>query len=130
MLAAFFLASCSSDRLDGDWDPMKWSKTDYKIINEDGTKYYYVPQKGRTFSFTCKNYRPWISGMSITTDGSIQHLYPSDDDWHMLEYDQIHVEVENNIVTIGFSPNSDNHLHRYELTLTAGDVFHTFRFIQ
>ena len=132
VLAAVSLASCSDS--DGDWEPMKWSKSDYKVVLEDGTKYYYVPQEGAVFSFTCKNYMPWISGMSVTAGETFAHVYPFDDDLRLLEYETVRVNVTDYLLTVRFAPApvrpDDNRIHRYALTLTAGDVFHTFRFMQ
>ena len=129
MLVAFSLASCSSESLDGDWDPMKWDKTDYEVIKEDGTKYYNVPQEGQTFTFTCKNYRPWIDGVKVTIGDKSDYVHP--DDVHSLDYESMHVKVEDRNVTVSFEPNqAGEQTHCYDLTVTAGDIFDTFSFKQ
>ena len=130
MLAAFSLVSCSSDDPDGKWDSMKWSKTDYKVVKEDGTKYYYVPKEGIEFTFTCKNYGPWLSSVKAVTDDKIEYIYPNDD-FHSLDYESIHVKAEGKTVTVSFDPiENDRQSRRYMLTVTAGDVFDNFCFIQ
>ena len=136
LLAALSLASCSIEALDGDWDPMKWAKTHYKIIKEDGTKYYYVPQEGGEYTFTCKNYKGfWIADMTVTEDDHITHIYLEESP-HTITLDDIQVQIESNVATIhiapsAFSQTSHNlHTHYYILTVTAGDIFYTFRFKQ
>ena len=133
ILAAFSLASCSSDIFDdpdGKWDSMKWSKTDYKVVKEDGTNYYYVPKEGIVYSFTCKNYSPWLSDVKVITNDKIESIYPNDDPFS-LDYESIHVKAEDRTVTVSFDPSeNDRQLHRYMLTVTAGDVFDNFCFIQ
>ena len=130
MLATFSIASCSSDNPDGKWDSMKWSKTDYKVVKEDGTKYYYVPKEGIVFTFTCKNYDPWLSSVKAITDDKIEYVYPNED-FHTLDYESIHVKVEDRTVAVSFDPSeSARQSRRYMLTVTAGDVFDYFCFIQ
>ena len=130
VFATISLASCSSDEPEGKWDSMKWSKTDYKVISEDGIKYYYVPGEGIIFTFTCKNYSPWLSNVKVITGDKIEYIYP-DEDFHTIDYESIHVKAEDRNVTVSFDPSeNDRHLRRYMLTVTAGDVFGYFCFIQ
>lgn len=48
MLAAFSLASCSSESKDGDWDPMVW-KAEVPVQTTD--KVYNVSEDGETIIF-------------------------------------------------------------------------------
>ena len=50
MLAAFSLASCSSESKDGDWDPMVW-KAEVPVQTTD--KVYNVSEDGETIIFSC-----------------------------------------------------------------------------
>ena len=62
-LAAFSLASCSSESKDGDWDPMVW-KAEVPVQTTD--KVYNVSEDGETIVFSCLNYsRPWFSKAEV-----------------------------------------------------------------
>lgn len=134
VLALFSLVSCSDD--DGDWAPMRWNKTDYEVINEDGSRYYTVPQAGQVYTFTCKNYKGiWIAGMDITEDGVSSH-YPPKAGLHAIDLDNIQVQIVDNVVTVSVAPRglkwyeSENQPNYYHLYVTAGDIFYTFNFKQ
>ena len=51
VLAAFSLASCSSNKEDGDWDPMVWKAEVPVVKSNDGV--YDVSAEGATFTFSC-----------------------------------------------------------------------------
>ena len=79
-LAAFSLASCSSESKDGDWDPMVWKAE--------------VPVQTTDYG---ENFR---------------------------------AEIHGNKLSIEFKPNKTAQTTNTSITVTAGDIFYTFRFKQ
>ena len=105
LLNFFVLASCSFSKLDGDWDAMEW-KEEVEVQKINGA--YMVPPSGTSLSFTCRNYSQyWFS--DAKEDG--QEIAPP---W----------------LSIVFEPNEGAHARNTYITVTAGDIFHTFKFIQ
>lgn len=124
MLAAVFLASCSKD--DGDWDPMVW-KADTSIQIANGV--YDVSADGGTLTFTCKNYSsPWIE---YAASGESSYYPPRENnDFHTITADWFKAEIEGRTLSITFETNNGDDVRPLELTVTAGDIFHTFKFKQ
>ncbi len=125
-LAIFSLASCEKDRLDGDWDSMDW-KAESPVVTTDGI--YDVSDRGATLSFTCRNYsRPWIENAS----SGEQQYYPEREsgDYHTIVADWFKAEIEGNKLTVSFEPNNESNEQHLSLTVTAGDIFYTFKFKQ
>lgn len=115
-------AACSSMALDGDWDAMKWRAMDGRKT-EKGV--YIVGAAADTLRFTCKNYRgPWLS--DVLEDGS----YLQVTDLHSIQGTHFSATVEGNKLTVVFPENTSKDAHSVTLTVTAGDIFYDFRFLQ
>ena len=126
MLAVLSLASCEKDKLVGDWDSMIW-KAEVPMVIEDGV--YDVSDSGGTFTFTCRNYsKPWIEG---AVSGE-EHYFPNreSNDYHTIMADWFKAEIVGNKLTVFFEPNKESREQFLSLTVTAGDIFHTFKFKQ
>lgn len=126
MLVALSLASCEKDRQDGDWDTMVW-KTEVPVVKNGGI--YDVSDGGETFTFTCSNYsKPWIEG---AVSGG-EHYYPNreNNDYHTIIADWFKAEIIGNKLTLSFEPNKKSNEQFLSLTVTAGDIFYTFKFKQ
>lgn len=135
LAALFALASCSEK--DGDWDPMKWGKTTYTTTKIDGKKYIQVPAQGATYTFSCKNYPSfWLSVVNIKTSGYgftvEKHLENNSfgNDWYPqhMSSDGITVDIDGAEMTVTIDYSDARRV--YEVGITAGDIFDTFRFIQ
>ena len=118
------VAACGKDEPPiGIWEEMKWEEPG-GLTKVDGI--YIVPVSGGTYKFTCKNYKPWIAEifdyydqtMGVWVDRSYEGTWYS-------------VKCEGNDVTFTFRPLADDgDIHDVLVTLTAGDIFDRFRFIQ
>ena len=124
MLAA--LASCSKDAPDGKWDAMVW-KAEVPVRATDGV--YTVPEAGAEFTFTCQNYSsPWIE--NALSGGN--YYFPQDKagDFHHISAGWFRAEMSGKRLTVVFEANETAEERLLTLTVTAGDIFHTFRFKQ
>lgn len=125
MLATFSLASCSKD--DGDWDPMVW-KAEMPVQITDGI--YNVSADGGTFTFTCRNYsKPWFSN-AIENGKDILPPYMDEIDYGLIYSDNFRAEIHGNTLTIDFKANDGSQVRNTTITVTAGDIFYTFKFKQ
>lgn len=126
-LCVLLFAACSATEPDGDWDAMKWETLDGAKA-EKGV--YIVGAAADTLRFTCKNYRgPWIS--DAREDGV--DYYPeggNGNDIHHLQGRHFSATVEGNKLTVVFPENTSKDAHSVTLTVTAGDIFYDFRFLQ
>ena len=126
-LCVLLFAACSVTEPDGDWDAMKWRAMDGRKA-EKGV--YIVGVAADTLCFECKNYRgPWISG--AREDGV--DYYPkggNGNDIHHLQGRHFSATVEGNKLTVVFPENISKDAHSVTLTVTAGDIFYDFRFLQ
>lgn len=132
ILAAVFatiqLSSCSSSDSDPDglWSPMNW-ESESTYPKENGT--YIVNAEGGVFTFECRNYsQPWIEGANI--DGGNFYTNRSEDDFHHLTTYGFKVSMEGNQLIVNFEPNRSGAARHIVLTVTAGDIFYTFKFTQ
>ena len=129
MLAAFSLASCSSDQSVGKWDSMVW-KAEVPVQTTDGI--YDVSADGETFTFSCSNYsKPWFAEAEV--DG--EYIFPSymdedEIDFRFIYGDTFRAEIHGNKLTVVFMTNENAQPRNTTLTVTAGDIFYTFRFKQ
>ena len=126
--AMLSLASCSSESKDGDWDPMVW-KTEVPVVKTtDGI--YEVSADGATFTFSCRNYsKPWFSGAEV--DGEpILPPYMDEIDYGLIYGENFRAEIHGNKLSIEFKPNKTAQTTNTSITVTAGDIFYTFRFKQ
>ena len=127
IVCVMLFAACSVTEPDGDWDAMKWRAMDGRKT-EKGV--YIVGVAADTLRFTCKNYRgPWIS--DAREDGV--DYYPkggNGNDIHHLQGRHFSATVEGNKLTVVFPENTSKDAHSVTLTVTAGDIFYDFRFLQ
>ena len=135
MLAAFSFASCSKDNpmeekedpkenMLGAWDPMEW-KADEPLQIADGV--YNVSAGEGTVSFTCSNYSsPWLSSAEV--DG--KYIHPDRRNHKLIDSDIFRAEIQGNKLTVNFKANEIAQERSFSITVTAGDIFHTFEFEQ
>ena len=129
LICTLYLTSCSKE--DGDWEPMKWKTT--ATTAKDG--YIYVDSDGGTFVFQCRNYsRPWMADVVQTEDEkSVRYNPPETDgktDFKKIETTWLTSACENNTVTVKIQPTTAPHYRTMHVTVTAGDIFFTFKFKQ
>jgi len=134
IVAVLSLSSCEKEALDGDWEKMKWEKTSYTTEKYEGHTYYRVPKEGGTFTFKCKNYSAfWLCNLLEVVPGygtnKETYYLANEADPHKLECGVATVHVENATVTITIAP-TDSSLRTIHLSVTAGDIFDDFSFIQ
>ncbi len=121
VVLATMLASCAN-RLDGDWDPMKW-RTE-ALVGKGGK--VRVPPQGGTYTFTCTNYSSiWLAdimedGVLINKPNEFQHLMGAWSD----------SKTEKNLLTVTIQPNATGKQRVLEVSPTAGDIFARFVFEQ
>lgn len=133
--ACLALAACEplTEPLDGDWEAMKWSHPKYKTVMMDGYSYYFVPADGGSYSFRCKNYKPWLTDHIFEVNGEIRHSYMDVDHneriWNYYQNDWCRVDVADDSVKIQFAPNTGN-VRKAVIGVTAGDIFDCFEFLQ
>ena len=126
MLAAFSLASCSSDDPDGKWDSMAW-EAKVPVQKKDGV--YAVPANGTEFTFSCQNYSsPWIE--NAASNG--KYFFPPREanDYHTITTGWFKAEISGNKLKVVFEANKTAEERPLQLTVTAGDIFYTFKFMQ
>ena len=126
VLVAVFISSCSSDDPDGKWDPMVWFAED-PVQTTDGV--YIVPAGGFEFTFSCRNYSsPWME--NAVAAGEWYYPPREANDYHSIAADWFKAEVSGNKLKVTFEANETEEERPLELTVTAGDIFHTFKFRQ
>ena len=126
LLSSIALSSCSKD--DGDWDPMKW-RTEVKTVKDNGTRLVQVPSKGGTYVYKCRNYNGfWLSDIKETEDGSTKVHYNTDR--HYFSSPVTDVNITGNTLTVTIKPNETKKTRYVEVTVTAGDIFDTFKYKQ
>jgi hypothetical protein len=120
MVVLVGVASCGKDELVGQWDIMEWNDIS-GLTKVNGV--YMVPAAGGTYTFECKNYKPWISlcgyGFYDMTVSSHTHVYS---EW-------FEVIIDGNKMTVTFQPLEEEARH-LEIVVTAGDIFDYFYFEQ
>lgn len=124
-LAVFYLASCS-DAKDGDWDPMVW-KAEVSVQSSDGA--YIVSPAGDELTFSCRNYsRPWIEN----AESGGEYIFPHREanDFCTITAEWFKAEISENRLSVVFDANETGENRTVQLTVTAGDIFHTFKFKQ
>ncbi|MBQ6167069.1 MAG: hypothetical protein IJK41_06560 [Muribaculaceae bacterium] len=124
MLSLLFIG-CSLDEPDGKWPNMKWV-SEVDVMSDNGV--YLLYQEGGSFTFECKNYgHPWISNINI--DGAYQEI--NYENPMSFKGEWLEVEMNGNLMTIIVDPLPDSLESRdFELDVTAGDIFHHFKFSQ
>lgn len=130
VLALFTMLCGCGDEYDMSWESMKWKSEVFGYLTKDGKKYIHVPKYGDRCIFTCTNYnRFWVSSVAITEDGSTVIHYENPDDRRIFKDKTIYVEIESNKMKVYFPPSCAKD-RMFEVVVTAGDIFHTFRFMQ
>ena len=125
-VAVLSLASCSSDDPEGKWDPMVW-KAEVPIQMTDDV--YNVSADGTEFTFSCQNYSlPWVE--NALSDG--KYYYPSREtnDYRTISAEWFKVQISGNKLKVVFEANETTEERPLQLTVTAGDIFYTFKFKQ
>ena len=127
LLGFAILTACSSENKDGDWDSMVWKAEMPVVYITDGI--YDVSADGGTLTFTCRNYSsPWIECAS----SGESHYFPprENNDFHSITTDWFKAEILGRKLSVTFETNKDDDVRPLELTVTAGDIFYTFKFKQ
>jgi hypothetical protein len=128
MFAACILTSCNkeSNRWDGDWNAMIWQAEKGKTA-VDGI--FEVSSEGGEMDFVCANYSfPWIEYAHF---GDI-YYYPNREgnEYRTVSVDWFSAEINGNKLKVSFEPNNTAKERPISLTVTAGDIFYTFKFKQ
>ena len=124
-LAALSFNSCGDEK-DGDWDPMVW-KADVPVQMTDGV--YAVPANGTELTFSCRNYSaPWIEN----AESKGKYYFPPREanDYHTISAGWFKAEMNGNKLKVVFEVNGTAEERPLQLTVTAGDIFYTFKFVQ
>ena len=118
-LAAFSLASCSSESKDGDWDPMVW-KAEVPVQTTD--KVYNVSEDGETIIFSCLNYsKPWFSEAEV--DGEpILPPYMDEIGYGLIYGENFRAEIHGNKLSIEFKPNKTAQTTNSSLQAPCGSI--------
>ena len=128
-MAALLLAvsGCSGNSLDGDWPSMVWKAE--QAGNPQNGKEYAVSPHGSTLSFVCTNYgSPWFAGAQ--ENGT--YILPDYEarDYGNIKGDWFGASIDGNRFSVTFLPNDTQAERSVAITVTAGDIFHTFKFCQ
>ncbi len=123
MLAVLSLAICGCSDPDGLWDPMEWKA---EVPMQIKNRVVNVPETGAELIFSCRNYSsPWIEVAEYNGERYAPNsgMYPALPDWFK-------AEMNGNKLTVLFEPNNTGEQRYIQLTVTAGDIFYTFKFKQ
>lgn len=141
-LMALCNTSCSNESLDGDWDPMEWQKVTTEKVKVNGVNCYHIPIQGGTYQFKCKNYNGfWINHVRIlgtpswTEANAGDYIFPEMTDGKLSDNQNISAEglkvsIEGSTMNVTFDENQGVLKKYVEVSVTAGDIFDTFRFVQ
>ena len=131
MLVTSSLFSCCSDEPGGDepigkWKPMVW-KAEVPVQATDGV--YNVSATGGEFIFSCQNYSlPWMG--NAVSNGEYFSPPREENDYHTITADWFKAAINGNLLNVVFNANDTQEERPLQLTVTAGDIFYTFRFKQ
>ncbi len=139
LFAAMTVTSCSQSgghELDGDWAPMEW---DSQVKTElDGT--ITVPASGGTYVFTCTNYAaPWLAEIKengviyrpgFIVGGDMTTVECPENTIFNLKSECSTVSASKRDITVTIAPNAGEISRKIQVSVTAGDIFDTFSFIQ
>ena len=118
--------SCSDNDPYGKWDPMVW-KAEVPVLTTDGI--YTASADGAEFTFSCQNYSlPWVE--NAVSNGKYYYPPREANNYHTISADWFKVEISGNTLKVVFEANETTSEKRLELTVTAGDIFYTFKFKQ
>ena len=142
--------SCGNDEPDGLWEPMKWSKPAPEGLVETRSHVYQVPNSGGDYTITCLNYgSPWMTSalagdttyfpegksFGIFDENQVYSIrvtwQDETQDWHRLHGYWFDARFEKANLKIHFDALPDTvELRKLDLSVTAGDIFDYFFFIQ
>ena len=126
IIAVLSFTSCQEDIYREDWDEMIWN-TETQTTQKDDA--YIIDANGGEITFTCSNYSaPWLAD----ADSLDKHYYITHEYGITRSYDAnwFKADINENVLKVTFKANP-NHVERpLKLTVTAGDIFHTFNFKQ
>ena len=93
-------------------------------------KVYNVSEDGETIIFSCLNYsKPWFAEAEV--DGEpILPPYMDEIGYGLIYGENFRAEIHGNKLSIEFKPNKTAQTTNTSITVTAGDIFYTFRFKQ
>ena len=126
MTVAVLLFNSCSDDTDGKWDSMVW-KADVPVQTTDGI--YIASANGAEFTFSCQNYSsPWVENAVSNKE----YYFPPREanNYHTISADWFKAEISGNKLKIVFEANETAEEKPLQLTVTAGDIFYTFKFKQ
>ena len=123
IIAALSFTSCQEDIYREDWDEMIW-KTEAQTTQKDDA--YIIDANGGEITFTCSNYSdPWLAD----ADSLDKHYYIKYD-VRSYDADWFKADINDNVLKVTFKANPNSAERPLKLTVTAGDIFHTFNFKQ
>lgn len=105
---------------------MEW-EADVPVQITDGV--YIFSETGTEFTFSCRNYSsPWIE--NAMSNG--EYFYPPREanDFHTITTDWFQAEMSGSKLKVVFKANETAENRTLQLTVTAGDIFYTFKFKQ
>lgn len=123
-VAVLSFNSCGDDP-DGKWSPMIW-KAEMPAETTDGV--YTASADGAEFSFSCENYSsPWIGEAWFNGE-----FFPplEANGYRTVSTSWAKAEISGNKLKVVFEANETTERRQFYLTVTAGDIFYTFRFMQ
>ena len=124
MIVILFFSSCENKN-EG-WDPMVW-KTEVSVQATNGV--YNVSATGAEFTFSCNNYSsPWIE--NAVSNGEYYYPPRETNNYHTIMTDWFKAEISGNTLKVVFDANETAEERPLQLTVTAGDIFYTFKFKQ
>lgn len=115
-----------SCRHQGEWNKMVWKVDNGQKANNQT---YSLSAEGDIITFTCTNYSsPWICDALSESE----HYYPDieNNDIFNLSADWFKAQIIGNVLRVSFEPNTTEQERTLELTVSAGDIFYTFKFKQ
>lgn len=125
LVAVLSFNSCSDDPV-GKWDSMVWD-LESPVQTTDGV--YNVSANATVLSFSCQNYSsPWIE--NAESDGEYYFPPREADDYYTISADWFKAEIKGNQLKVYFETNETEEERPLQLTVTAGDIFYTFKFKQ
>ena len=105
----------------------------FACIPAAGENLWDCPQCGATgntggFCSQCGHSSPWIE--NAVSAGEYHYPPREANDYHTITADWFKAEIKGNQLKVTFEDNETAKERPLELTVTAGDIFHTFKFIQ
>lgn len=143
MLLLSLSSSCSDNKLDGNWDPMKWkidNESPETIIKTSKDHTWAVTSNQEsTITFLCKNYEYfWLDHISLSKAWVPGSYWPNHEthDWiKTFSTNWCTITLNQNLITVRFADDitptpgyidSDT----INVGITAGDIFDDFHFIR